>query len=119
MQYFSLKVVCEDYDAIRSDQTYVVGMLFAPAVCFQAFNHVLVAWFAECGHANTKALFLNLVVLSGLEPHSALPTALPMMFNKYCQALPKALQDIKVLATSTVSTLMSCSLMSHWLPVND
>ncbi len=27
MKYFSLKVVCEDYDAIRHDQTYVVGIL--------------------------------------------------------------------------------------------
>jgi len=26
MQYFSLKVICEDYDAIKPDQTYVVGM---------------------------------------------------------------------------------------------
>lgn len=42
-----------------------------------------------------------------------------MMFNKYCQALPKALQDIKVLATSTVRTLITRALMPLWLPMND
>lgn len=77
MQYFSLKVICEDYDAIKPDQTYVVG----------------------------------------LEPHSALPTALPMMFNKYCQALPKALQDIKVLATSTVFYLPATRHPWYWLGI--
>lgn len=59
-KYFSLKVVCEDQDAIQHGQTYVVG----------------------------------------LEPHSALPTALPMMFNRFCEVLPSPLRDIKILATS-------------------
>lgn len=37
MKYFSLKVVCEDYDAIKHGQTYVVGKHMlqdaAAAVC--------------------------------------------------------------------------------------
>lgn len=55
MQYFSLKVICEDHDAIRSDQTYVVGMLFAPAVCCQAFIHMLVACLLNVLTSDAKA----------------------------------------------------------------
>lgn len=50
---------------------------------------------------------------AGLEPHSALPTALPMMFNRFCQALPSALRDIKVLATSAVSSSISLHTTLH------
>lgn len=42
-----------------------------------------------------------------------------MMFNKYCQALPKALQDIKVLATSTVRTLINHALMPATLAAHE
>lgn len=77
MRYCSLKVTCEDYDAIRSDQTYVVG----------------------------------------LEPHSALPSALPVMFNRFCQALPKPLRHIKILATSVVFHLPATRLPWYWLGI--
>ena len=49
-----------------------------------------------------------MLLTAGLEPHSALPTALPMMFNRFCRALPSALRDIKVLATSAVRLLGHC-----------
>ncbi|KAA6418337.1 MAG: diacylglycerol acyltransferase type 2 [Trebouxia sp. A1-2] len=41
----------------------------------------------------------------GLEPHSALPVALPMVFTDHCDLLPKGLRGIKILAHTAVNFL--------------
>ncbi len=45
--------------------------------------------------------------LAGLEPHSALPVALPMVFTDHCDLLPKGLKGIKILAHTAVSFQIS------------
>ena len=44
-------------------------------------------------------------LVAGLEPHSALPVALPMVFTDHCDLLPKGLRGIKILAHTAVSFL--------------
>ena len=50
----------------------------------------------------------NTVVLrgavAGYEPHSALPTALPLVFCEHSELAPPALRSVKTLATSAVRT---------------
>ena len=159
MKYFSLKVICEDHDAIKQGQAYVVGKIMLCDVqkqwrrmlmhcllaCIQSgphkvkcaalvlmrshnFKHaywtrhslaLAVVWIHRAIfrlYCFAKSCYLHVTVwfTAGLEPHSALPTALPMMFNRFCRALPSALRDIKVLATSAVSLfLMSLSRKLH------
>lgn len=40
---------------------------------------------------------------AGMEPHSALPVAMPMVFSDHCEQLPKGLRGIKILAHTAVS----------------
>lgn len=42
---------------------------------------------------------------TGLEPHSALPVALPVVFTDHCDLLPKGLRGIKILAHTAVNFL--------------
>ncbi len=44
-------------------------------------------------------------LIAGLEPHSALPVALPMVFTDHCDLLPKGLRGIKILAHTAVTFL--------------
>ncbi len=46
-------------------------------------------------------------LVAGLEPHSALPVALPMVFTDHCDLLPKGLRGIKILAHTAVIFLTS------------
>lgn len=45
---------------------------------------------------------LLFVHVEGLEPHSVMPVALPIVFNKTAKGLPKALQGCWKLGTSVV-----------------
>ena len=42
------------------------------------------------------------MVSAGYEPHSALPTAMPMVFCEHSPLIPPALRSVRVLATSAV-----------------
>jgi len=44
---------------------------------------------------------------AGYEPHSALPTALPMVFCEHSPIVPPALKSVKTLATSAVRTFFT------------
>ena len=46
------------------------------------------------------------VVCAGYEPHSALPTAMPMVFCEHSPMVPPALKTMRVLATSAVRTFL-------------
>lgn len=48
---------------------------------------------------------INRCLIAGLEPHSALPVALPMVFTDHCDLLPKGLRGIKILAHTAVTFL--------------
>lgn len=48
---------------------------------------------------------LSEVHCAGYEPHSALPTALPMVFCEHSPIVPPALKSVKTLATSAVRIL--------------
>lgn len=41
-----------------------------------------------------------------MEPHSAVPLALPMVFTDHCELLPKGLQGVKILGHSAVSIVL-------------
>ena len=43
------------------------------------------------------------VLGTGMEPHSALPVAMPMVFSDHCDQLPQGLKGIKILAHTAVS----------------
>ncbi len=45
---------------------------------------------------------VSIVCCVGYEPHSALPTALPMVFCEHSPIVPPALKSVKTLATSAV-----------------
>ena len=49
---------------------------------------------------------------TGMEPHSALPVAMPMVFSDHCDQLPKGLRGIKILA-HTAASLVHCQLQMH------
>jgi hypothetical protein len=53
---------------------------------------------------NMKAV-ISEVHCAGYEPHSALPTALPMVFCEHSPIVPPALKSVKTLATSAVRML--------------
>lgn len=73
------------------------------AECHTLLHKPWCEYTALCSGSIGLHLHVTMLLTAGLEPHSALPTALPMMFNRFCRALPSALRDIKILATSAVS----------------
>ena len=50
---------------------------------------------------------------TGMEPHSALPVAMPMVFSDHCDQLPKGLRGIKILAHTAVSLIHMQSAVKH------
>lgn len=42
---------------------------------------------------------------TGMEPHSALPVAMPMVFSDHCDQLPEGLRGIKLLGHTAVSAI--------------
>ena len=46
--------------------------------------------------------------VAGYEPHSALPTALPLVFCEHSELAPPALRSVKTLATSAVRIVPPC-----------
>ncbi|KAL0040691.1 hypothetical protein WJX79_001880 [Trebouxia sp. C0005] len=53
----------------------------------------------------------------GLEPHSALPVALPMVFTDHCDLLPKGLRGIKILAHTAALYMPATRHFWWWLGV--
>ena len=71
---------------------------------FYAGKHVL-PLVPEQLYVSTAHICMLIVEGAGLEPHSALPTALPVIFNPYSTKLPNALQTCYGGATSPVRAL--------------
>lgn len=56
---------------------------------------------------------------TGMEPHSALPVAMPMVFSDHCDQLPKGLRGIKILAHTAVSPLTAQCMQQHFVILPD
>lgn len=56
---------------------------------------------------------------TGMEPHSALPVAMPMVFSDHCDQLPKGLRGIKILAHTAVSPVPRSRMHQHLVILPD
>lgn len=121
IEYNDLELRLEDLEALRSGRPYVVGMPLHLAFIDSRHGiqlllqhyfsracrlEICLGWCADQSSSHAMHVWLEQPIeCAGYEPHSALPTAMPMVFCEHSPLMPPALASARVLATSAVSKM--------------